>query len=354
VMQASRGISKRSARRSRGSAAAENVERGHAQELDENGPKKGRGGDGYVQDWWRMKKLPARGMKLNALVPNRAAVKKEVLDTRLDDVFRVVRQRRAAKARNMAQADWHSCVNRACVRVASGKWLVPMGYEGGGFIWLHPEEAHFLVDCGSLELRPVACSDLSLPNVATTARKQEAPARRKACSEQSAVESVPMSVQRSFASLLRGKRDMQLFQVYAYLRRAGYIIRRPRPLDSVEDLGLQFLRFSVWEHAHFRGRKQCGKPDFHLIVQSTDDPIPSVRQIQAAQRACSPIGLKIAFVTGSNVIFSSLSSRIQTPLNREIASEDEHHLKCLSIPSHRVLDEPEPASIQMHSDDDEA
>jgi len=81
------------------------------------------------------------------------------------------------------------------VTLAKGPHFKSVGKaDSGGVLWLLPEETIYMVERGSME-----------------------------CWWE---EGVPMSVQGAYATCLEGCGGLERYQVYAYLKRAGYILTR--------------------------------------------------------------------------------------------------------------------------------
>ena len=90
---------------------------------------------------------------------------------------------------------WRPERNLTEVHIARGTHFKAMGKaDSKGVVWLLPEETIYMVERGNLE-----------------------------CWWE---EGVPMSLQGAYASCLQGCGGLERYQVYSYLRRAGYILQR--------------------------------------------------------------------------------------------------------------------------------
>jgi len=94
-----------------------------------------------------------------------------------------------------AEGIWRPDKQLTEVILAKGPHFKTVGKaDSGGVLWLLPEETIYMVERGSME-----------------------------CWWE---EGVPMSVQGAYATCLEGCGGLERYQVYAYLKRAGYILNR--------------------------------------------------------------------------------------------------------------------------------
>ncbi|KAH8154827.1 uncharacterized protein LAJ45_01358 [Morchella importuna] len=99
------------------------------------------------------------------------------------------------------EATWRPAKSLAQVKVARGPHFKTVGRaDKHGVLWLLPEETIYLVERGNLE-----------------------------CWWE---EGIPMSLQGAYASCLDGCGGLERYQVYAYLKRAGYIVQRAATFDE--------------------------------------------------------------------------------------------------------------------------
>ncbi len=99
------------------------------------------------------------------------------------------------------EATWRPTENLAEVQAARGPHFKTLGKADKRGVWLLPEETIYMVERGALE-----------------------------CWWE---EGVPMSLQGVYASCLQGCGGLERYQVYSYLKRAGYILQRaPSFLDD--------------------------------------------------------------------------------------------------------------------------
>ncbi|ORX92104.1 hypothetical protein K493DRAFT_303562 [Basidiobolus meristosporus CBS 931.73] len=94
----------------------------------------------------------------------------------------------------LSQGIWLPLENRVEITVKKGTQFNTMGYNEKAKIFLHPEEALFLLERGALIILH---------------------------------HNVPMSLQQGYATLLSQSCPFEKYQVYAYLKRLGYIALKP-------------------------------------------------------------------------------------------------------------------------------
>ncbi|EAU86300.1 hypothetical protein CC1G_08024 [Coprinopsis cinerea okayama7 len=177
--------------------------------------------------------IPKRGEKEyepRAGVGNASSLQQHVLDRSRNAMFETLRATRTTSSKAISYAIWHPSLSRAEVTLNRGIHFSSMGHSAprtipttstGGTPKVHkrlellPEEAIYLIERGSLfcwkwveGLQDQLAQDEKLENVA----------------------GAPMSVQQAYAEMI-GKEDLTLekFQVFAYLRRLGYVVTRTEP-----------------------------------------------------------------------------------------------------------------------------
>ncbi|EIN12995.1 hypothetical protein PUNSTDRAFT_118619 [Punctularia strigosozonata HHB-11173 SS5] len=148
-----------------------------------------------------------------------------VLERARDAMFTALRATRTTANKNLSYAVWYPKLARAHVTVSRGIHFVSMGHSvARGYgedkarkrIELLPEETIYLVERGAL-----------------FCWKYQEHLDQKIhvqCDSEDALLGAPMSVQQTFAEMI-GREDLTLekYQVYAYLKRLGYVVTRARP-----------------------------------------------------------------------------------------------------------------------------
>ncbi|EKM51984.1 uncharacterized protein PHACADRAFT_212597 [Phanerochaete carnosa HHB-10118-sp] len=166
--------------------------------------------------------IPKRGEKdFEPKTSGGSGLQRHTLDRARFAMLDALKATRMTSSKSISYAVWHPEIARAHITVARGIHFTNMGHSvarstddyGGDMkltkrLELLPEEALYLVERGSM----FCWND----NVLT--------------SDLEDMEGVPMTVQQAFVEMI-GKEDLTLekYQVYAYLKRLGYVVTRTRP-----------------------------------------------------------------------------------------------------------------------------
>ncbi|KAA8492782.1 hypothetical protein FVE85_9054 [Porphyridium purpureum] len=316
-------------------------------------------------DWWRKKKLPARGTKECVASPADAAFDAGVVRGRREAIHKVVGVRKPSKPNSLSIGEWHACVQRVRIVCSRGKWLMSMGFERGQISWLNVEEAIFLLEAGGLYLKSVPCTvrrtaeeceniHHTVPHSTNDRDQLQLPW----CQQNASPSALPMSLQRAHATMVSSEKQLRIIYATGHLRRIGYIVRRPRMVDEVHTLGAPHIELSVWQHASFRGKRLAGKPDFHLIVLSNlEVEALSMTSVLLAAEKCAPVGLKLCVVERASVLIYDLvggsPTSGATPLVRIIGDADQPLLQQYAVDRIRVIDESDLPRIEANSDEED-
>lgn len=165
------------------------------------------------------KKLPSRGTK--DFEPHGTKLQQSTLEASRQAMYDVLNQTRRHNPRD-SRAIWDAETGGAWVTNPSGKWTVSVGQSRrcpgkGTRLWLLPEEMLWLIDRGSLDVR--------WPGI--PGEEEE--------------DGMPMSLQGAYAVCIRSDSahplSLEMYSVYAYLKRAGYIVLRANsnPHNTAKD-----------------------------------------------------------------------------------------------------------------------
>lgn len=134
-----------------------------------------------------------------------------------------------------------SCV---CVRAAKGQIFKSMGQaDRWNRIWLLPEEALYLLERGSLDIR--------WPNPETVAEEEGV--------VHEAVPAIPMSLQAAYACFMgRGGLTLERYSVFTGLRRLGYVITRAPGWDDIARVDSKEVRKDAYTQPRQRGPGLAG------------------------------------------------------------------------------------------------
>uniref|UniRef100_D8PZL1 tRNA-splicing endonuclease subunit Sen54 N-terminal domain-containing protein n=1 Tax=Schizophyllum commune (strain H4-8 / FGSC 9210) TaxID=578458 RepID=D8PZL1_SCHCM len=172
--------------------------------------------------------IPKRGEKeFEPAEGGGSGLQKHVLERSRNAMFDILRTTRVIANKSMSYAIWHPSLARAEVLVAHGVHFANMGHSAPrpyvdeeGVTKVHkrlellPEEAIYLVERGSL-----FCSTAGAPKTAVPGMEDAA--------------GPPMTVQQAYTEMIgREGLTLEKFQVYAYLKRLGYVVTRANPPDE--------------------------------------------------------------------------------------------------------------------------
>lgn len=235
------------------------------------------------KDWWRKLSLPRRGKKETQLSPSElSSAQITKLRRRRAKLCKAICAPRSARVKHMAVADWVEETGTAMVVQQKGNALQSMGKFIDGAQHLEPEEALFLVDKGTLDLR---------------------------------VHGRPVSLQHAWTLLFSAPNSLPIehYLAFVHLRRAGYVARRADDALARPPSGVLPVALSAWRVGAFK-RKDLSRPLFHVAVHTYDDPPPPIRQVAALTERCGKTRVKIALIDRGVVVLTDMASNA-TPLS---------------------------------------
>lgn len=262
--------------------------RGGGEGRANNGVRKKTRANNMGLQWWRKLTLPRRGKKDSVLSPAQLTESQQLrLRERTLTLQKSLVAPRVTRTKHLAEADWDTSTGTAIMCKARGNMLQSMGYFTNGKQRLFPEEALFLVDKGSLELR---------------------------------LDGLPMSVQRAWTICTHAQDSLTLegFLAYGHLRRAGYVVRRyvgpdVEVDDSADCDGLR-PSLSVWRVGAFKRRDSQSKPAFHVAAFAFEDAMPALRTVAKWSLACDRTRVRLAVIDRGVVVLTDMASNA-TPLS---------------------------------------
>lgn len=140
----------------------------------------------------RSHKIPVRGQK--EFLPNYSVQQKACLQKTLDEHWMLMTEERLERAGNLVNAEWIPEEKIVKLQSPAGKFWQTMGFSDQGKQCLFPEEALYLMECGSLQ---VFYQDL------------------------------PLSIQEGYETFLSAETVTFLqYQVFGHLKRLGYVVNR--------------------------------------------------------------------------------------------------------------------------------
>nr|XP_057904487.1 tRNA-splicing endonuclease subunit Sen54 isoform X2 [Doryrhamphus excisus] len=140
----------------------------------------------------RSHKIPVRGQK--DFYPNDSPEQQQRLQQTLKEHWSLVSEERVERLGNLVKATWIPSEQIVELQSPAGKFWHTMGFSAGGKQCLLPEEALYLMECGSVQ---VFYQDL------------------------------PLSIQDGYERFLSSSTvSLQQYQVYGHLKRLGFVVHR--------------------------------------------------------------------------------------------------------------------------------
>ncbi|MCJ8739501.1 hypothetical protein PDJAM_G00047940 [Pangasius djambal] len=207
------------------------------------------------QRWSQSLKIPVRGQK--EFLPNDSVQQKACLQKTLDEHWMLVTEERVERVGNLVNAEWIPEEKLVKLQSPAGKFWQTMGFCDRGKQCLFPEEALYLMECGSVQ---VFYQDL------------------------------PLSIQEGYESFLSAETVTLLqYQVFGHLKRLGYVVNRfDTRLPSLYKQQLN-LHLSNNRPSKQPKRKWSQSPSFRLCnKKSTASPEESAGQHEGEIKTSVP------------------------------------------------------------------
>nr|XP_004655737.2 tRNA-splicing endonuclease subunit Sen54 [Jaculus jaculus] len=147
----------------------------------------------------RSQKLPQRSHGPKDFLPDGSAAQAERLRRCRQELWQLLAEERVERLGSLVAAEWRPDDGFVELKSPAGKFWQTMGFSEQGKQRLHPEEALYLLECGSIQLF---------------------------------YQDLPLSIQEAYQLLLSETEDALTFlqyQVFSHLKRLGYVVRRFQP-----------------------------------------------------------------------------------------------------------------------------
>ncbi|XP_078808071.1 tRNA-splicing endonuclease subunit Sen54 isoform X2 [Oryzias latipes] len=143
----------------------------------------------------RSRKIPVRGQK--DFFPDESEEQRQRLQQSLDEHWSLVSEERVERLGNLVKGVWLPCRRLVELQSPAGKFWQTAGFSADGKQYLLPEEALYLMECGSVQIFH---------------------------------EDLPISIQDGYEAFLSADTvTLQQFQVFGHLKRLGYVVHRFDP-----------------------------------------------------------------------------------------------------------------------------
>ncbi|KAL4835021.1 hypothetical protein H8958_013821 [Nasalis larvatus] len=145
----------------------------------------------------RSQKLPQRSHGPKDFLPDGSATQAERLRRCREELWQLLAEQRVERLGSLVAAEWRPEEGFVELKSPAGKFWQTMGFSEQGRQRLHPEEALYLLECGSIHLFH---------------------------------QDLPLSIQEAYQLLLTDDTVTFLqYQVFSHLKRLGYVVRRFQP-----------------------------------------------------------------------------------------------------------------------------
>ncbi|XP_041672893.1 tRNA-splicing endonuclease subunit Sen54 [Cheilinus undulatus] len=143
----------------------------------------------------RSHKIPVRGQK--DFFPNDSEEQRRRLEQSLEEHWDLISEERVERLGNLVRATWIPSEQIVELQTPAGKFWQTMGFSWDGKQRLLPEEALYLMECGNLQVF---------------------------------YRGLPLSIQDGYEMFLSSSTvSLQQYQVFAHLKRLGYVVHRFNP-----------------------------------------------------------------------------------------------------------------------------
>ncbi|XP_069916424.1 tRNA-splicing endonuclease subunit Sen54 isoform X2 [Oryctolagus cuniculus] len=157
----------------------------------------------------RPQKLPQRSHGPKDFVPDGSAAQAKRLRRCREELWGLLAEERVERVGSLVAAEWRAEEGFVELTSPAGKFWQTMGFSEQGRQRLHPEEALYLLECGSIQLFH---------------------------------QDLPLSIQEAYQLLLAQDPVAFLkYQVFSHLKRLGYVVRRFHPRQLNLDGSAQLL-----------------------------------------------------------------------------------------------------------------
>ncbi|XP_060242379.1 tRNA-splicing endonuclease subunit Sen54 isoform X2 [Meriones unguiculatus] len=142
----------------------------------------------------RSQKLPQRSRGPKDFLPDGSEAQAERLRLCRQELWQLLAEERVERLGSLVAAEWRPEAGFVELQSPAGKFWQTMGYSEQGRQRLHPEEALYLLECGSIQLF---------------------------------YQDLPLSIQEAYQLLLaEDTLNFLQYQVFSHLKRLGYVVRR--------------------------------------------------------------------------------------------------------------------------------
>ncbi|XP_072501796.1 tRNA-splicing endonuclease subunit Sen54 isoform X2 [Notamacropus eugenii] len=208
----------------------------------------------------REQKLPLRSHGQKVFLPDGSEAQEEKLRLCRQELWTLLAEERVERRGSLVTAEWSPRDGVVTLKSFAGKFWQTMGFSEGGQQRLYPEEALYLLECGSIQLF---------------------------------YQDLPLSIQEAYEMLLaQGTRGFLQYQVFSHLKRLGYVVRRFQPslVQSPYERQLNLESGSIWssEKCHGKRKRRNSSPrSTYKKSKVLENPLPEVVGTDESQATSS-------------------------------------------------------------------
>nr|XP_033817046.1 tRNA-splicing endonuclease subunit Sen54 isoform X2 [Geotrypetes seraphini] len=253
----------------------------------------------------RNRSLPQRSHGPKEFLPDNSEEQNEKLRLCREEEWQLLSEERVERLGNLVKAEWKPREGLVELRSPAGKFWQTMGFTEQGKQCLLPEEAVYMLECGSIQLF---------------------------------YRELPLSIQEAYERLLSHKTVTLLqYQVYSHLKRLGYIVMRFNPCSVLSpyerQLNLESHHQSSGRLNHKRKRSSSSR--------SKNREENQTKRIPANDEICGRVanndGSQSQLTSEQNSDWTKKESEEQCPTNEEEQTQDR---SCAKL-SPKVRDRPQ-------------
>ncbi|KAF6097926.1 tRNA splicing endonuclease subunit 54 [Phyllostomus discolor] len=194
----------------------------------------------------RSQKLPQRSHGPKDFLPDGSAAQAERLRLCRVELGQLLAEERVERLGSLVAAEWRPEEGLVELKSPAGKFWQTMGFSEQGRQRLHPEEALYLLECGSIQLF---------------------------------YQDLPLSVQEAYQLLLSEDTVTFLqYQVFSHLKRLGYVVRRFQPSANPSpyerQLNLDSSAQSLEDQSGKRKRSSSSSWPTNKKPKALENPLP--------------------------------------------------------------------------------
>ncbi|XP_048221883.1 tRNA-splicing endonuclease subunit Sen54 [Perognathus longimembris pacificus] len=224
----------------------------------------------------RSQKLPQRSHGPKDFLPDGSEAQAERLRRCRQELWQLLAEERVERLGSLVAAEWRPKEGFVELTSPAGKFWQTMGFSEQGRQRLHPEEALYLLECGSIQLFH---------------------------------QDLPLSIQEAYQLLLtEDPLSFLQYQVFSHLKRLGYVVRRFQPSSVLSPYERQL---------NLDGYTQCLKDGTSKRKKSEESSWFMNKKAKALENSVPAVSLAAASPPACNQKSQSLEEKPQEPISRK-------------------------------------